>query len=51
MKQKAGITILSLITLFVCSPAFAAFTASTQWEVRTTGADTAGGGFDAGAFQ
>lgn len=40
---------LLLIALLSISHAFAAISASTVWEVRTTGADTNGGGFVAGA--
>lgn len=35
--------------LFLSLPAFAALSANTQWEVRTTGTDTNGGGFVAGS--
>ena len=38
------------IGFLLCSslPAFATFGAATQWDVRTTGVDTNGGGFDSG---
>lgn len=39
------LAILALHTL----PAFGAFTATTQWDVRTTGSDSNGGGFDTSA--
>ncbi len=36
----------ALIFFLLCAPAFATFTFSTNWEVRTTGSDSNGGGFD-----
>jgi len=41
-----NVIITILTALLICPPASAAFTGTTQWDVRTTGLDTNGGCFD-----
>jgi hypothetical protein len=40
--------LIFILTLLVPIPAFATFGAATAWDVKTTGANTNGGGFDSG---